>query len=110
MTEDARTPETSETAGTPEGAADSTGMENAHEPAAVASGAGELLRDALVDADDPRFPIWLPLPGIAAASGEALLDASAAGGSFLPTLLWPGIAIFLGTTLASWLGWQLDID
>ena len=74
------------------------------------AGASELLRDALVDDDDPRFPIWLPLPGIAAAAGWALYDASAAGGEFLPTLIWPGIAIFLGTTLASWLGWQLDID
>jgi len=79
-----------------------------HDP--VAAGAGELLRDALVDDDDPRFPIWLPLPGVAAAGGWALYDASAGGGSFLPSLLWPGIAIFVGATVASWLGWQLDID
>lgn len=76
----------------------------------VGSGAGELLRDALVDDDDPRFPLWLPLPGIAAAAGWALYDANAGGGAFLETLIWPGVGIFLGTTLASWLGWQLDID
>ena len=75
-----------------------------------ASGAAELIRDALVDDDDPRFPLWLPIPGIAAASGWALYEASAGNGAFLETLLWPGIAIFLGATLASWLGWQLDID
>lgn len=77
---------------------------------ASASGAGELIRDALVDDDDPRFPIWLPIPGVALAAGWALYDAAAADGSFLPTLIWPGVAIFLGATLATWLGWQLDID
>ena len=79
------------------------------ENAQPGSGAGELIRDALVDDKDPRFPIWLPLPGIAFAGGWALYDASS-GGSFLPTLLWPGAPIFALTTLASWLGWQLDID
>ena len=74
------------------------------------SGAGELLRDALVDDDDPRFPIWLPLPGIVLAGGWAFYDAAVADGSFLPTLIWPGIAIFALATLAAWLGWQLDID
>jgi hypothetical protein len=74
------------------------------------SGAGELLRDALVDDDDPRFPIWLPLPGIAATAGWALYDANVGTGAFLPALLWPGAGIFVLTTLATWLGWQLDID
>lgn len=76
----------------------------------VAAGAGELIRDALVDDDDPRFPLWLPLPGIAAAAGWAFYDASAGGGAVLETLIWPGAGIFVGTTIASWLGWQLDID
>ncbi len=74
------------------------------------SGASELIRDALVDDDDPRFPVWLPVPGIALAAGWALYAAAAAEGSFVPTLIWPGLAIFLGATLATWLGWQLDID
>jgi hypothetical protein len=69
-----------------------------------------LLRDALVDDDDPRFPIWLPLPGIAATAGWALYDANVGTGAFLPALLWPGAGIFVLTTLATWLGWQLDID
>lgn len=88
------------------------GDEPDEEPATheVGSGAGELIRDALVDDDDPRFPIWLPLPGIAVAAGWALYETSAGNGAFLETLLWPGVAIFLGATLASWLGWQLDID
>jgi hypothetical protein len=80
------------------------------ESSGAGAGATELLRDALVDDDDPRFPFWLPLPGILLAGGWALYDASASGGSFLPTLLWPGAAIFVLGTLAAWLGWQLDID
>ncbi|MFN8639487.1 MAG: hypothetical protein U0360_08515 [Dehalococcoidia bacterium] len=29
--------------------------------------AGDLLRQALVNDDDPRFPWWLPLPGLGLA-------------------------------------------
>ncbi len=75
-----------------------------------ASGATELLRDALVDDDDPRFPIWLPLPGLVLALGWALYQASSADASFISTAIWPGAAIFVGGMLATWLGWQLDID
>jgi len=70
----------------------------------------ELLRGALVDDDDPRFPLWLPIPAVLVTAGWALYDASAGGGDFLPTLLWPGAAIFVGTVIATWLGWQLEID
>lgn len=73
-------------------------------------GARELLRSALVDDQDPRFPIWLPLPGLALAIGWAAYQASAVDASFLLTALWPGAAIFALTTLATWFGWQLDID
>jgi len=72
--------------------------------------AGELLRQALVDDDDPRFPRWLPLPGIVAATGWAAYEATANGASLAGTLLWPGGAIFALTTLAAWFGWQLEID
>lgn len=72
--------------------------------------AGELLRQALVDDDDPRFPRWLPLPGIVAAAGWAAYEATANGSSLAGTLLWPGGAIFALTTLAAWFGWQLEID
>ena len=73
-------------------------------------GATDLLRGALVDDDDPRFPPWLPIPALLVTAGWALYDATAGGGDFLPTLLWPGAAIFAGTVVATWLGWQLDID
>ena len=73
-------------------------------------GARELLRSALVDDQDPRFPLWLPLPGLALLVGWAAYQASAGDASFLPTALWPGAAIFALTTLAAWFGWQLDID
>ena len=69
----------------------------------------ELLRQALVDDEDPRFPAWLPLPGIGLALGWAGYQAVAGDAGVLPTL---GIstAIFAGTTVATWLGWQLEID
>ena len=80
------------------------------EPTEGPLGTTEVLRGALVDDGDPRFPLWLPIPAILVTAGWALYDATAAGGDFLPTLLWPGAAIFVGTTIATWLGWQLDID
>ena len=62
------------------------------------------------DDDDPRFPRWLPLPGIVLALGWAAFSAATDGASFLAVALWPGAAIFALTTLATWLGWQLEID
>lgn len=70
----------------------------------------ELLRQALVDDQDPRFPKWLPLPGIACAAGWAAFQAIAMEGSFLATLVWPGVAIFALATIVAWFGWQLEID
>lgn len=69
----------------------------------------ELLRTALVDDEDPRFPRWLPVPGAVLAAGWAAYQAAAGDAGVLPTL---GVstAIFAGTTLATWLGWQLEID
>ena len=73
-------------------------------------GASELLKQALVDDQDPRFPRWLPLPGLAVAAGWAAYDAVAMSGDFLGTMVWPGVAIFALATLAAWFGWQLEID
>jgi len=70
----------------------------------------ELLRGALVDEADPRFPRWLPLPGALLAAAWAGYQTAAGDAGFLPTLLWPGVAIFLLTTAAAWFGWQLEID
>ncbi|MQC17297.1 MAG: hypothetical protein DWG82_03565 [Chloroflexi bacterium] len=69
----------------------------------------ELLRQALVDDQDPRFPAWLPLPGIGLGLGWAAYQFTTGDAGVLPTL---GIsaAIFAGTTVATWLGWQLEID
>ena len=69
-----------------------------------------LLRQALVNEDDPRFPRWLPLPGIALAAGWAGFTSATAGAEFVPSLLWPGAGIFALTSVATWLGWQLEID
>lgn len=72
--------------------------------------AGALLRQALVSDDDPRFPRWLPLPGIALALGWAAFTAATADANFLHAAAWPGAGIFALTTAATWLGWQLEID
>jgi hypothetical protein len=69
----------------------------------------ELLRQALVDDEDPRFPRWLPLPGIALALAWAGYQAVAGDAGLLPTL-GMSFAIFVGTTVAAWFGWQLEID
>ncbi|MEI6136892.1 MAG: hypothetical protein WCQ48_05685 [Chloroflexota bacterium] len=69
-----------------------------------------LLKDALVDDDDPRFPRWLPLPGVILAIGWAGLTASTAGADFAHAILWPGAGIFALTTVATWLGWQLELE
>lgn len=78
------------------------------------TGARELLRAALVGDEDPRFPWWLPLPGGALALGwgawQAVSADGGAGGAFLGTLAWPGPAIVALGTLATFLGWQLEID
>ncbi len=77
-------------------------------------GARDLLHRALVDDEDPRFPWWLPLPGVALAALWATYQAVTTGGGgageFFTTLLWPGLAIFGLATLTTFLGWQLDID
>ena len=75
-------------------------------------GARDLLRWALVNDDDPRFPWWLPLPGLALAASWAGFEGITGGGVavFLSMLLWPGGGLFLLTTVAVFLGWQLDID
>lgn len=69
----------------------------------------ELLRTALVDDQDPRFPRWLPIPGAVLALGWAAYQATTGDAGVLPTLGISG-AIFAGATLAAWLGWQLEID
>jgi hypothetical protein len=72
--------------------------------------ARELLRTAFVNDDDPRFPPWLPIPGLIAVLGWAGYQQFTGAGAFLPTALWPGGAIFVLVSLAAWLGWQLEID
>ena len=78
------------------------------------TGPRELLRAALVNDEDPRFPWWLLLPGIALALGWGAWQAANADGStsnaFLDALVWPGLLILALATLATFFGWQLDID
>lgn len=74
-------------------------------------GPRDLARQAMVDDKDPRLPWWVPLPGLAVALGWAGYEGVVGSGSlFLDTLLWPGAGIFVLVTIATFLGWQLDID
>ena len=81
----------------------------------------ELLRHALVNDDDPRFPWWLPLPGLVLAAlwaayraASSTVGADPSGASplevFVGAMLWPGAAIFVLGAVATWAGWQLEID
>ncbi len=70
---------------------------------------GDLLRQALVDDQDPRFPRWLPLPGIVLGVAWAGYQAVAGDAGLLPTA-GVSLAIAAGTTVAAWFGWQLEID
>ncbi|MCC6237838.1 MAG: hypothetical protein IT299_09730 [Dehalococcoidia bacterium] len=94
--------------------------ESRERPNEGAPDARDLLRHALVNDDDPRFPWWLPLPGVVLATlwagwravsvGAAGAEAGAGLDTFLGTLLWPGAGIFILTCVATWAGWQLEID
>lgn len=72
------------------------------------------LRSAMLEDGQPSFPWWLLLPGsLLALVWAAYQSVSAEGGAgavFLATLLWPGAAIFVLTTLTSYFGWRLDLD
>ncbi len=83
-------------------------------PPADRTRARDLARSALVNDDDPRFPWWLPLPGAALAlcwgAWQAVSSDGGAGAAFVGAILWPGPAIVVLATLATFLGWQLEID
>ena len=74
------------------------------------------LRPAMFEDDEePRFPWWLPFPGLALALGWAAYQGfgTADGGGISEAgelLLWPGAAIFLATTVTAYFGWRLDLD
>jgi hypothetical protein len=78
-----------------------------------ASEAGRL-RSAMLDDGQPRFPLWLPLPGIALvllwAAYRAVSAEEPGGAIFLETVLWPGAAILVLTTITAYFGWRLDLD
>ncbi len=71
------------------------------------------LRSPVLDDGQPRFPWWLLLPGVlvagvwAAYAGTTGEDGTA---DAVRALLWPGPAIAVGTTIAAYLGWRLDLD
>lgn len=71
---------------------------------------GGRLRPATLADGQPRFPWWLPLPGVALAAVWAAYQGVTGGGAILEALLWPGGGIFVVTTLTTYLGWRLDLD
>ena len=70
------------------------------------------LRSALIEDGQPSFEWWLLLPGVAIALLWALYNGVTGDGvsEFATQLLWPGVAIFAGATIAAYLGWRLDLD
>ena len=71
------------------------------------------LRSAMLDDGQPRFTWWLPLPGIALAVLWATYQVAAGPegtSALLQTLVWPGSAIFVVTTVTTYFGWRLDLD
>ncbi|PZC40935.1 MAG: hypothetical protein DK305_000279 [Chloroflexi bacterium] len=74
----------------------------------------KILINQLQDDKDPRFNIWLLLPGICIAILWSLWKTIIIQGSisldFFSILIWPGFAIFFITSIFAILGWQLDID
>jgi hypothetical protein len=72
------------------------------------------LRSAMLEDGQPAFPWWLPFPGLALALVWAAYQAAGAedgaGAMLLETLLWPGVAIFVLTTVTAYFGWRLDLD
>lgn len=68
------------------------------------------LRAAMLVDGDPRFPWWLPLPGLAVAGTWAAYMSATDAAPLLDTLLWPGAPIFLATTVTTYFGWRLDLD
>ena len=70
----------------------------------------EFLKTILVNDDDPRFPIWLPIPALFVTLGCTFYAVTTSSIGFFESLIWPGSAIFFCTLVATWLGWQIDID
>ena len=84
------------------------------EAGAVDDGSDGRLRSAMLKDGQPSFPRWIPLPGVvlalvwAAYQGVSAEDGASA--QFVSTLLWPGIAILVLTTVTAYFGWRLDLD
>jgi hypothetical protein len=72
------------------------------------------LRSAMLNDGQPWLVWWLPLPGVALAAlwaaYAAISGGDEAGIAFVRTLAWPGLPIFLATTVTTYFGWRLDLD
>ena len=80
----------------------------------LAAEISQIIKDALVDAADSRFPAWLPLPGLMISLATSFYLYLAQGNEvtvgIMSYIIWPGIPILVVVTVITWLGWQLDID
>jgi hypothetical protein len=63
---------------------------------------------------EPREPLilwWMPVVALIAPlvwAGWKLADDSA--GDALTALVWPGIALYLGTVAVLWAGWKIELE
>jgi hypothetical protein len=74
----------------------------------------KIIKNQLQDNKDPRFSLWLLMPGILLSTLWSfwkcvnVLDNNL--NIFIDNMIWPGTLIFIITALIAILGWQLDID
>jgi hypothetical protein len=67
--------------------------------------------------ESPREPLilwWMPLVALLAplvwAAWEAASAESGALGEAFEALLWPGVALYLGTVAVLWAGWKIELE
>ena len=87
-------------------------LERSHEP--KEAGPDGRLRSAMLSDGQPWLVWWLPFPGIALAvlwaAYQGIASGTDVGGTMLRTLAWPGLPIFVVTTITTYFGWRLDLD
>jgi hypothetical protein len=64
-----------------------------------------------VEPAEPLILWWMPLVALAApliwAAWKAVSDGAGDG---LLALLWPGVALYLGSVAVLWAGWKIELE
>jgi hypothetical protein len=63
---------------------------------------------------EPLLPWWMPVVALvsplAFAAWRAVSAESGALSQALESLLWPGVALYLGTLAVLWAGWKIELE